>query len=79
MTPVAMESITQIVRKVLHHDGLIVTCNTTLLMKCQQQYTAKARYHDVVNETYHLILSWKFPQTSPKKLGTMMLRMTHVM
>ena len=62
-----------------YHDAVNHTCDKTSLVKCLQTFAQKkVQYHNAVNDTRYLIFSGNIPQKLPKKLGTMMPCMTHV-
>ena len=65
-------------KKAQYHNAVNDTRYLILFWEYPTETIKKARYHDAVYDTCHFILVWKIPHKWPKKLGTMMLCMTHV-
>ena len=64
--------------KARYHDAVYDTCYFILLLKISHKWPKKARYHNAVYGTCYFILWCKKHINGPKKIGTMMPRMTHV-
>ena len=68
---------TETIKKARYHDAVYDTCHFILVWKIPHKWPKKARYHDAVYGTCYFIYG-KSHMNGPKKLGTMMLCMAHV-